>query len=327
MPFDHRSLLALADPARPPPAERLPAPDALPALLRSAADHGVLPTVLAGLPPALADAVPAELRTLSRAQAANTLLLSRTAEELRDRLRQAGIAAAVVKGATFAARLYRAPRWRSFTDIDLLLAQDDCERAGALLAELGFRPETLTLKHDEGYAETKWVADRGLEVMVELHWDMIGSPTLRRGRRLDLDLLGGVEGADSAGAFLLVAALHAALGDGFTRLQPLIDLLCVVRGNAGPLDETWLRERIEQGGLDRPLALALAVAGRAFDEPLCAALARRLALPPLPAYLPRLMSDAMLVAGRRADRPLWSLRRQLLRQSMKHRGRQTGSTL
>lgn len=319
MPTEHRILLRLADPQGRLPSDQTLPPPALQRVLRAAGEHGVLPTVVGRLPAGLAGEVPKDTRDLLQAQAANTLLLRQMASGLLRSLATAGLPAAVVKGPTFAERLYRGPFWRPFTDIDLLIGRDDMERAGALLADQGFAPEELALKHAEGYAETKWIADRGLEVLVELHWDMIGSPTLRRGRRLDLALLGGPKEADTPGAFLLIAAVHTALGDGFTRLQPLVDLLLTVRGAAGPLDPSWLRPRIEQGRLGRPLALALAIAGRAFEEPRCTALSAALALPRPPRWLCRLLSDSLLVEGRRGGGPLSSLRRQLVREWLKER--------
>ncbi len=317
MPRDHRILLQLADPdADPPQGPPLPAAT-LGRILGMAETHGVLPTVVSRLPPAQAAALPADLRERLRGQATTTLLLRQVAAKVLPALHAAGIPCCVVKGPLFADRLYRAPAWRPFTDLDLLLAAADMERAGAELTTLGFRAESFALRHTDGYAETKWVADFGLEVLVELHWDMIGSPTLRRGRSLDLALLGGPEAAATPGALLLIAAIHAALGDSFTRLQPMIDLLAVVRGKAGTLDHDWLRARIAEGHLERPVALALALAAEAFDEPACIAVSRALRLPQPPARVAWLLSPAILAAGRHGGGPLASLRRQLLRQWMK----------
>jgi len=221
-----------------------------------------------------------------------------------------------VKGAAFARALYPGEQ-RSFTDIDLLLRREDLGAAGAVLAARGYRPLPFRLKHAEGYAEEKWQrsADDPLgPLLVELHWDMIGSPTLRRGRRCDLALLRTGMPAEELAQHLLVAAVHAALGDGFTRLQPLADL---ARALAGSPDLRWLGERARAGRLEKPLALALDLTGRCFDrrEPAEAIAGAGLRRPP--AWIRAMLRPADVAAAGGSGRS--GGRRQAVREWMKLR--------
>jgi len=292
-------------------------------LLRLADAQGVLPTVLARLPEAVRGAATQAWRATLEAAAAQTLVLRQVALRLTGLLDAAGIDALVVKGPSFADRLYPASCWRPFTDLDLLLQRRDLPAAAAVMRAAGFRPEGLALKHaPDAYGEEKWVADQGgLEVLVELHWDLIGSPTLRRGRRCDLALLQSEGGARTPAALLLVAAVHAAYGHAFDRLQPLVDVLQATRGAAGPPDIGWLSRRAAEGRLGPGLALALDLAARAFAAPECEALRRRLGLRRPPFAVRWLMTPGVVVATA-AKRPgLQSWRRQFIRPWLKLAGR------
>ena len=141
-------LLHLADPQR-----LVPAPPGAPpwdeagALLEAASAHGVLPAVLRGLGQASRAAggaggtALATWRQRLAAQAGFGLLLSHHAARLLPALADAGIGATLVKGATFARRLYPDLGLRGFTDLDILVAQQDRATAGKVLGELGFVEE------------------------------------------------------------------------------------------------------------------------------------------------------------------------------------------
>lgn len=288
-------------------------------LLALARDHGVLPTLIARLPADERPAAAAAQRALLEGMAAQTLVLRQAAQVLRRQLAAAGIAALVVKGPSFADRLYKAPCWRPFTDIDLLLRRQDLPRASEVMQAAGYRPEGIALKHDAAaYGEEKWIANLGgMEVLVELHWDMIGSPTLRQGRRVDLALLQAEDGADTPAALLLVAAVHAAYGHAFDRLQPLVDVLQAARGAAGAVDSGWLARRAAEGGLGPGLALALDLAGRAFREPACDALRRAIGLKRPPLAIRRLMTPRVVVGAESSAHRTMAWRRQAVREWLK----------
>ena len=249
------------------------------------------------------------------AEAALALALSAEGERLTTALEDAGIEVRLVKGAAFAQALYPGGL-RGFTDIDLLLRQEDFPAAGALLRSRGYASVPFRLKHRTGYAEEKWqrAPDDALgPLLVELHWDMIGSPTLRRGRRCDLDLLRTRTPAEERTQHLLVAAVHGALGDGFTRLQPLADL---ARALDGALDLAWLDERVRLGRLEKPVALALDLAQRCFGQVAAAEVRSALSLPRPPRWVRLLLTPALVAAPARGA----GWRRQMVREWLKLRG-------
>ncbi len=288
-------------------------------LVALARDHGVLPTLLARLPDDERRAAAVSQRPVLEGAATQTLVLRQVAQALRRQLAAAGIDALVVKGPSFADRLYKTPCWRPFTDLDLLLHRADFPRARDLMRAAGYRPEGMALKHEAAaYGEEKWIANPGgLEVLVELHWDMIGSPTLRQGRRVDLALLQAEDGAETPAALLLVAAVHAAYGHAFDRLQPLVDVVQAVRGAAGPIDADWLSRRATEGGLRPGLALALDLAGRAFGEPACDTLRRAIGLKRPPLAIRCLMTPAVVVGAETGAHGLMAWRRQAVREWLK----------
>ena len=246
------------------------------------------------------------------ADAALALALTAEGERVLRDLETAGIEVRLVKGAAFARALYPG-ELRGFTDIDLLLRREDLATAGAVLSARGYGHVPFHLKHSTGYAEEKWQRAPGDPLgplLVELHWDMIGSPTLRQGRRCDLALLRTTTAAQERAQHLLVAAVHGALGDGFTRLQPLADL---ARALAGPVDLDWLGQRTGEGRLEKPLALALDLAHRCFGQPAAKAVLRGLGLRPPPFWVRALLPLSLVAAPSRRS----GGRRQLVREWLK----------
>ena len=148
-------LIRLADPAwlsrslsLPPPI----APSLIPHLVEAAFAHGVAPTarrhlrgfaerseaatLIAG--PAASEILNDALAGLDRRRilvAGQSLLLSHHASRITSALRDARLAATVVKGVIFSHRLYPHPSERSFTDIDVLLNTQAVGPATAVLRE------------------------------------------------------------------------------------------------------------------------------------------------------------------------------------------------
>lgn len=280
-------------------------------LLRRAAGHGVLPQCVARLR-AAGHVIDVAADRALLADAALALALAAEGDRLVAALAAAGIETKVAKGAAFARALYPG-ELRGFTDIDLLLRPEDFGAAGAVLRARGYGPVPFRLKHATGYGEEKWQrapTDPLGPLLVELHWDMIGSPTLRRGRRCDLALLRTAAVPEERAQHLLVAAVHGALGDGFTRLQPLADL---ARALEGPLDLGWLGERMRAGRLEKPVALALHLASRCFGQEVAATVLRELGLRRPPAWLRALLTPALIAAHGDGS----GLRRQMVREWLK----------
>ena len=342
MTAPERWLLALADPE--PlrgnlPHQRLAAEEV--ALLCVLAElHGVLPATLHRvdllsrdepekflLNPTLNSAViqaiePQRKRLAERL--AMALFLQAESRRLITELAAAGVEAIVLKGADFAARLYAPPALRSFGDVDLLVRAGDWERVQTTMARLGYLELETPLKHDSGYAERTWEHPVMPGAMVEVHDNLVNSPTIRRGVSVqleDLPLERGVDGqlrATPAG-LLIMAAVHGAASHSFDKLQHLCDLAQIVRGRAGPIDETSLREGLAKTGAGFSLALGLDLIARALHETAAVDLLGRLKLR-WPRRVARLlMTPAVVVRSQGRRRRGASWRRQLLRQMLKSR--------
>jgi len=332
-------LLALCDPE----ADRVRLPARPPGrrglrrLIDLADRHGVLAAAAANLrraaeadgparvvrAPAPADALAAALADAGERLAprrALTMMIRRQTAEIAEAFARRDVPAAVVKGEDFADRLYPDPSLRPFTDLDLLCPRAAMPQAEAALAELGYRPVEPGMKYDEGYGESRWVGAAGGRAQVELHWNLVNSPTLRRGlsvewRDVQLEgppVGGGLQRVSSASQ-LLVAAVHAAASHAFDRLWLLCDVRQWVRTAGGGADADWLTEAARRTGAGLALAAALGLTGRLLDEPGCAALAERLGAGGGRLWRLLLTRGVVLRAGAGRD----SFRRQIFRQMLK----------
>lgn len=302
-------LLALSDPEgrlKPPGGsgwlQRLPAEE----LCRRSFFHGVHGTVLANLQGASTGAWPASWRDAAirglapvvRIDAARGMLLRAYGLRMCRALEAAGLPALLLKGADFADQLYPRPALRSFTDIDLLVRPEDFVRAGrVLLAEGCTRHSDGPLKHAAAYGEEVYLlAVAGVTLRVELHWNLVNSPSLHRAVHVVLDDL-----LDDAGGFghegrLLLAAVHAGSGHQFDRLKFLVDLLQLLRRGEA-MNLPWLAERAGRTGSNRVLATACWLVATLFKCPEAPIIGRRLGLTPPPFWCRWLLSPSLVMRG------------------------------
>jgi hypothetical protein len=324
--------LALADPApgAPPP----PGPAALdPTQVCELADwHGVLPAVTRNLrrpeptdPRLKALLEQAEERL--RHRVAFSLLLRKQLEPVAAAFAAGGLPALVLKGQEFADRLYAQPFLRPFTDLDFLLPRDALGDAGAALAQLGYRRDPAPRgKYPGEYGEETWRLDDPASGALELHWNLVNSPPLRRrcsvefhDLQLEPPAAGARPGAGmrpraAASALLLMAAVHAAVSHRFDRLQPLCDVCQAARGAAGPVDAAWLAEAARRTGSGFAVATALHLAGAALREPACSALAAAVRPQPSGFLVRRLITPRTVLRSRTLAA---RIRRQLYRELLK----------
>ncbi len=219
---------------------------------------------------------------LLRKRTAVCMLLRRQADELTAALGQR-VPVVVLKGPIFADRLYPHPALRTFTDADLLVRPGDVEAADETIRQLGYRHKDTQMKYAEGYGERAYLADGPAGGAVELHWNLVNSPSLRRGISVEYDDLHITDQADgrqaiSPASLLLIAAVHAAASHSFDRLQLLWDVCLAARGAAGEIDEDWLADAAKRTGASLAVAAALDLSARVLGEPQCNALADRLGL-------------------------------------------------
>ena len=335
-------LLALADPEGPRiplPGRRLDSPGVV-SLCLLANMHGILPGVLRQVDRLLRDepsslladatVAPKTLQAIEPARqrlqqrSAMAMFLGAEAQRLAGELASAGAEAIVLKGADFAARLYPQRGLRTFGDVDLLVRASDWERVDATMSRLGYVQRETPMKHADGYSERSWENPAMPGAMVEVHDNLVNSPTIRRGvsvRLEDLPLERGSDGRPRAtpAGLLIIAAVHGAASHSFEKVQHLCDVAQAVRGRAGPVDEKSLRECVAKTGAGLSLATALDLTARSLNEPACAQLLARLELH-WPRWVVRLLMTPMVVVrsqGKRRHGVTW--RRQTLRQMLKSR--------
>jgi hypothetical protein len=337
----HAWLLSLSDPTGPRclPVRPLPA-DRWARLCSQADYHGVLPAVGANAKRVVAaegaarlvadgdvaagmEKILAEIQRLLIRRAAFSLVIRGQIREMAAAAPAAGVRAAMLKGADFADHLYPDPSLRPFTDLDLLVPREDEAAVEKMLSGLGYTPQETAMKYDSGYGERSWVRRGRHEGTVEVHWNLVNSPTLRQGVALSwADLAFEADDRAAGGLFrptaparLLIAAVHAAASHGFDRLQPLYDVALAARRCGDEADIRCLSETIRQTGAARSLVTALSLGRRLLGSSACETLRAALGLPRRGLGTALLSPGVVLRGHWRGD----SFRRQLFREVLKRR--------
>jgi len=208
--------------------------------------------------------------------------------DLAGRLREAGLAVILLKGAALARFTYRNDGLRPFTDLDVLVRTGEVDLAHRTLRAAGY----AILGNAPSAADRAWRHGRayydpaGRRVPVDLHWRYLGYPLivpLNYEAIFDRAREVAVEGAPAlvpAPADLVVASAAAFLRDlwyGKPRLRYLRDVAEVTR--AHPVDWDQVAETVRAAPLLRtPLALVVMAAARLLGAPVPEEVAR--ALPP-----------------------------------------------
>jgi len=335
----HAWLLALSNPDGPRDLPQHPLPaDRWASLCEMADYHGTLPAVTMnvgraatrhGIGRLIAGSDASEMmeRALGGARehlvgrAALSLAIRGQIREIAAAFGTAGKPVVVLKGADFADHLYPDPSLRPFTDLDLLVPQAAMEDTERTITRLGYVSREPSMKYAGGYGERRWTRPDRREGAVEVHWNLVNSPTVRRGVTLSWENLAFESNAShgvirpTAPARLLIAAVHAAASHGFDRLQPLHDICLASRRCETRADIHWLSETVERTGAHLPLAASLALCRRLFDEPACSRLQRAIGLPRCGAWSMLLTPGTVLRGHARRD----SFRRQIFREMLKRR--------
>ncbi|MGC9453527.1 MAG: nucleotidyltransferase domain-containing protein [Phycisphaerae bacterium] len=323
-----RTLLGLLREPPCPPSAPL-GRESLRKLLDLAHAHGLLPIVVDRLTDHTGAAVLADAERLLQQAIADMsvgagrcMLLSAELERVLAALEAGGIRGVTLKGPDFAQRLYERPQLRPFRDIDVLVAPRDFRTGCEVLVSAGYRPVDSDMKYSRGYGQCGFIGRAG---SVELHWNVVNSPTLRKAVSVELDDLQ----LDDAGrltpaACLLSACVHAACGHQFDRLQGLCDIARLCAARAGVVDTEYLSDAISKTGAGVAVATALRLAGQMLGEPACEQMRRQLNLrEPLRARA--LMRPTTVL---RSTTRAGSLFRQLYRELLKRgNGRRRGSSV
>lgn len=252
------------------------------------------------------------------------MLLAHHGKAVRNSLAQQKLPFVLVKGQTFAERLYSNPTFRGYTDIDLLIPVDARPAVSDVLQSRGFELQDMDYRKGVDYFEDKWVlhADRQM-VLIEVHCDLVHNPRLRRDFSLRYDdvLEAGKGNGVDATALLLVAAAHGSASHQFDRLQHVVDVLQVARGVAGPVDVKHLSDVSSRCGLKFAIVAALTLAARMFDDLSCRSLVNELAPRAFDRIASRLLSPALVIGAHSRYRSVASWRRKIFRQAMRRTAR------
>jgi hypothetical protein len=247
-------------------------------------------------------------------------LLRAVESELVASLRARGIDPIILKGTSFADRLYADAALRPFSDIDVLVPEAGVPDARRAMAASGLKPAAQgTEKHEGQYAEEKWTHPTLEGILIELHWDLVSSPKVRKAVSLtyeDLLPLIGADGRQSPPALLLVAAIHGTAGHGFELLQHVIDVAQAARGTAGKIGAHDLASAAKRKGQRLAVETALLSAALILADEDCARLARAIGARPSAWWLSRMLGVATVLEARGARHSRYSWRRQLYREAL-----------
>ncbi len=308
---------------------------ALDRLLDVAQGHGVLPATVSNLSAAAAggcaqlvasggrediESVLAVKKGRLRAAMVLSLLLRRQGNDIMKALSEKSIPAFILKGAHFADRLYSPPSLRSFTDVDIMAPHEAVADISAVLEGLGYRRTSgWKMKHASDYGQEAWEPEGRPGGAVEIHWNLVNSPTMRRNISCsfhDLQLeaaLGTSRPVPSPASLLLIASVHAATSHSYDRLLQLYDIRQICLGKAGALDTAYLSEMLGRNGCSASVMAGLYLCRCVLKSEECLDLAGRLKLS-IPLSLKVLVTPSML---RREPNGIDNLRRKILREVFK----------
>lgn len=258
-------------------------------------------------------------RVLQINQAGMELLLRHHGRRVLAALETAGVAAAIVKGPTFADRLYAEPAMRTFTDIDVLIPLSGRETSRTVLQDLGFELHDRDYREGRDFFEDVWLLATDRRVSIEIHSDLVHNPKLRAHASLSHDGLmsAGAGDTNDATALLFVAATHGAMSHQFDRLQHLVDVSRAASGTGGPIDWQRLRNVCDMTGTRRGVVAALTLAGTMFSNRSLMQ-AADLLQPSLGDRLSgRLVTPAAVLDARSDRRSAMSWRRKMFRKSLR----------
>lgn len=283
-------------------------------LVQQAGQHGVLGAVLQHFPPFRHGgdefaAVKARAATSHRSACLYAAMLRQQGDELM--AAADGLPIAIVKGPAFAHALYPAPRFRPFTDIDVLAAPSALAPLGTLLRARSF----ALAEADPAHREWKWLNRDDDRLMIEVQTDLVHAPSLRRTMSLTHDHIGAI--ADTPAARLAVAVVHGSLGSHFAKLGHVVDICQAARQLQTAEDERRFEDLVVRTGARLAAKTALALAGSLFDEPRCRAIAQALGAVRHARVARLLIGKSVVLSTTTTTRSVHAWRRQAFRRLLK----------
>jgi len=245
-------------------------------MLRLAADHRILGLVL----PKIYEnehldrkAILASYRKQYWSEVVVSTALRAETIRIQKKLKAAGINNALLKGASFADRLYPQPVSRVFRDIDLLVPEEDFSKAIESVCESGYSDPQSSgeQKYQKDYGQVSLRSPSDDRFSVEIHRDLINSPSQRKRssvawHRLHWENHLGHGPQLTSNSMLLIAAVHATHSHRFDSLQQLCDIRQLCRGRGGRIDSHELRALAKDCRCTTALSMALAATEAMFHD-------------------------------------------------------------
>lgn len=290
----------------------------------AAANHGVLGIVLHRTGQSHLDG-PGDKALIVRrwrAEMVKSVRLRQHGQRVMQALIDARVAGIVFKGMDFADYLYPISNLRPWHDIDLLVPRDQWDAAGEVLDALGFQqgPSLWSKYSNDNYGERSWHYRSNPDIVVELHWNLIRNPSLRRVASVGYDDLDRIQ-SNEANAWpqftpasrVLIAAVHATYTHQFDRLLLLCDLQQACRRMERKCDIAALRAMADRTGTRAALDLALLGTAKLLEDEDIESLRRAVGPQRTTSVAARLISREMLLSESRWN----AARRSLVREWLK----------
>jgi Uncharacterised nucleotidyltransferase len=151
-------------------------------LIQVASIHGVLPLVYRTLTNHVRERIPkaalSRLMKLYFINSAHNQRLTETAQDLVKKFAKNHLAMMLFKGPVLAEAIYGSINFRQFSDIDLLVNEQDVAQVRQLLIDLDFHPRLLTQRLETSdYLESQVWDDsfihKTTQVNIDLHWQLM----------------------------------------------------------------------------------------------------------------------------------------------------------
>ena len=178
------------------------------------------------------------------------------------------------------------------------------------------------MKYDSDYGQKGFIRTDTYAGPVEHHWNLVNSPTLRKGVSVELhDLQLKSDSPEkqkvlSPAGLLLTASVHGATSHCFDKLRILNDIRQLVRGSTGEIDTGWLSATAKRTGSCLCVVTALELTARTLKEPKSTELLQKLNLTNQPGIRKLLLNPSVVFrAHATIDSPRRSIFRQMLKRS------------
>ena len=231
---------------------------------------GIVTQKLAGQAPHAPDVWEAAQRCW-RAETVQSIRIRQHTKILMRAFAQANIPAVAIKGIDFVDHLYPNPRLRPTMDVDVIVPREAWQQATQVLESTGHeeKRDQPPMEFFTGtLGERSWVWRTAPRVEIDLHWNLINFPTLRRRSSMEFKDLDWERSHTPEGPALkatpatrlVIAASHAFHHHQFDHLLLLVDLQQACRGITNPAAVTAIGAMIDRTQIRPAVDASLAVA-------------------------------------------------------------------